>query len=117
MVNLTHWRLLPDQRLVIISFAEPAFDEANPPDKGATRAELLIGGYIITPQGNGSTNVKYVVQSDLKGSIPSAVATFVSRSQPRILLNIRTLLDKAARLAPLDPIIPSFQGASPSSSL
>jgi len=112
MVNLTHWRLLSDQRLVIISFAEPAFDAANPPDKGATRAELIIGGYVITPQGNGSTNVKYVVQSDLKGSIPSAVATFVSRSQPRILLNIRALLDKTARQAPLDPIIPSFHGAS-----
>jgi len=112
MVNLTHWRLLPDQRLVIISFAEPAFDEANPADRGATRAELIIGGYVITPQGNGSTNVKYVVQSDLKGSIPSAVATFVSRSQPRILLNIRALLDKTAKRAPLDPIVPSFHGAS-----
>jgi len=110
LVNLTHWRLLPDGRVVIISFSEKAFDADNPPDAGSVRADLLIGGYVLTPQGNGSTAVCYVVQSDLKGTIPTAVATFVARGQPRIVLNIRAALDKAARSQVLNPIVPGFSG-------
>lgn len=113
MVNLTHWRLLPDNRIVIISFAEKAFDDANPLDAGACRAELLIGGYILTPRSN-ATDVKYVVQSDLKGAIPAAVAAFVSRSQPRIILNIRTILEKAAKTTTLSKGVPTFLGRSKS---
>ena len=104
--------MLPDQRIIIISFAEHAFDDANPLDNGAGRAELLIGGYVLTPVGNGSTKVKYVVQSDLKGSIPSSVSSFVARGQPRIVLNIRTTLDKASRNTVLNPLVPSFSGTS-----
>ena len=110
MVNLTHWRLLPDNRIIIISVGEKAFDEANPCDPGTVRAELLIGGYVLTPVGNGCTKVQYVVQSDLKGNIPTVVSSFVSRGQPKVILSIRAALQKAARSTVLNPLIPTFAG-------
>jgi len=112
MVNLTHWRLLPDNRIIIISVGEKAFDEANPCDPGTVRAELLIGGYVLTPVGNGCTKVQYVVQSDLKGNIPTVVSSFVSRGQPKVILSIRSALQKAARSTVLNPLIPTFAGES-----
>ena len=63
MCNLSHWRILADKkRVVCLSFAEVA-DDLCPPysDDGIVRAELGIGGYVLTPTENG-TFVQYVVQ-------------------------------------------------------
>ena len=93
--------------------------------EGTVRAELLLGGYVLTPlspsepdiphtpSGGGGirasfsmgsthsnsisehterTLVQYLVQSDLKGTIPPTVAKFVSKSQVSLFIYLFTLI-------------------------
>jgi hypothetical protein len=89
-LNITHWRLLGDNRIVIISFRDrhTKFAEID----GVVRGDLILGGYVLTPSPQG-TLVQYLVQSDLKGTIPSSVVTFVSYTQPMIVANLRKILE------------------------
>lgn len=90
-LNITHWRLLGDNRIVIVSFRDrhTKFPETD----GVVRGDLILGGYVLTPSPQG-TLVQYLVQSDLKGTIPSSVVNFVSSTQPMIVLNLRIILEK-----------------------
>jgi len=102
MVNITHWRMLPDGRVVIVSFADAGHDDICPVEAGSVRAELVLGGYVLTPCPSGildsrTTKVTYVVSSDLKGSIPQAISQLVSRSQPTIVTNILSILENDAK--------------------
>ena len=93
MINFTHWRLLPDGKLVIATFnceeLHESGPDAHPPPRGAVRANLLMGGYVLDPNvANGTTTVTYVVSSDLRGRIPDSVSNHVARNQPLIVLAI-----------------------------
>jgi len=103
---MVHWRLLADGRLVISSFSEKN-DELCPVVESNIRAELIVGGYVLTPTDKG-TLIQYVVQSDLKGTIPTTVVNFVSQSQPLVVASIRRTLDKDSKKAGARPP-PQFQ--------
>jgi len=89
MCNMNHWRRLPDGRVVIVSFA--ATDPMCPEVTGCVRAECILGGYVFE-QVPGGTLVRYLVQTDLKGSIPTSVASFVAEEQPLVIDVIRKVL-------------------------
>ena len=93
--NLAHWRLLGDGTIIFVSFSEP-FDDVCPLVDGHVRGELIIGGYILKPTDTG-TQCQYLVQSDLKGSIPSSIVNMVSSKQPMVLMNINDALVKEKR--------------------
>jgi hypothetical protein len=59
-VNLVHWRLLNDGRVVIVAFSEK-YDELCPVEQGIVRAELILAGYLLTPTSKG-TNISFIVQ-------------------------------------------------------
>lgn len=59
MVNIAHWRLLNDGRVVVIAIAEK-FDE-RPAVEGHVRAETVLGGFVFTPQSDG-TKISYLVE-------------------------------------------------------
>jgi hypothetical protein len=99
----------------MLSFSEPSFDHLCPPgiyssisiitfsflsaaESGTVRAELILGGYVITPTSSSETLVTYVVQSDLKGSLPTSVVNLVSGTQPLIVFAIKkTLTEEFAK--------------------
>jgi hypothetical protein len=60
MVNIAHWRLLNDGRVVIVAFSEK-FDDIKPPCDGHVRAEAILGGFLFTPCAEG-TKIQYLVE-------------------------------------------------------
>lgn len=89
--NISHWRYLVDGRLVALSLSDK-HDDLCPVQDGIVRGNLVFGGYVMKPTPLG-TQLTYVVQSDLKGSIPQYVLNFVASNQPMIVANIRKLLE------------------------
>jgi hypothetical protein len=59
-VNIAHWRLLNDGRVVIVAFSEK-FDDIKPPADGHVRADTLLGGFLLTPVPEG-TQILYLVE-------------------------------------------------------
>lgn len=90
-VNITHWRLLNDNRIIIFGFSEK-FDDLKPPVDGHIRADMITAGYVLTPV-SGGTKVQYLVKTDLKGTLPVSVVNFASNNQPSILVTIRKIMD------------------------
>lgn len=92
--NLVHWRLLPDGTVVIISFSEK-YEDLCPLEDGIMRGELILSGYVLkqTPKG---TECHYVIQTDLKGTIPSSAINLMSSIQPMNLANIKTYLESTS---------------------
>ena len=71
----------PDGRIILATSSHTHDD--CPPHKKYVRAELTIGGWILTPSEDepGKTYAQYVSQSDLKGKIPKTVVNSVSEKQ------------------------------------
>ena len=71
-VTLSHWRVLPDGRLVVF-----ATDTTHPdvaPSKGAVRGKLVVSGVSLTPRPDGkSCACVFLIRTDLSGSLPSVV--------------------------------------------
>ena len=103
MINFTHWRIVSGGKVVIVTYNAEDYHAADqleslPPPKGAVRANLVLGGYVLAPDlKSGTTKVTYLVSSDLRGSIPSRVGNLVARGQPLIVAAI------AKHLNSLDP--------------
>jgi hypothetical protein len=87
-VTISHWRLLPDGKIILITFSE---DE--PEIEGVIRAELKIGALVITPTSYGCF-LQYIIDCDLKGSIPDLVSNYIVNLQPLNIANIRNILEK-----------------------
>ena len=103
MLVLNHWRLLLSGKVVITSFSLGLIDldeesRLMPKDEtgNIVRADLIIGGYVLTPLHDG-TLCQYVVQSDLKGNLPSWITSQVAKEQPRNVGNIKSYLDEKAK--------------------
>lgn len=92
MVNLNHWRVLADGRIIIVSFNCEDYETECKVHPDHVRADLNIGGYILTPQ-KASTLITYIVSTDLRGYIPTSVSNFVLKSQPSLLLNLQKYLN------------------------
>jgi hypothetical protein len=89
--NLVHWRLLPDGTIVIVSFSEK-FEELCPLEDGILRGELILSGYVLRQTAKG-TQCQYVIQVDLKSTLPAPVINLIASIQPMNLANIRTFLE------------------------
>ncbi len=90
MVNIAHWRLLNDGRVVVVAFSEK-FDDIKPPCDGHVRAEALLGGFLFTPVAEG-TKIQYLVETDLKGSLPASVVNLAANSQPLLLATLKKIM-------------------------
>jgi hypothetical protein len=91
IVCLYHWRLLNDSRVVCLSFSEK-FDDLCGPEEGSVRAELILGGYVLTPLNSNETLVQYVVQIDMKVNMASGMLNLVSNNAPLNVFNIKKKL-------------------------
>lgn len=91
-VNFANWRLLTNGSVMILSFSDPLYSEMRPAKEGIVRGEMLIAGFLLTPQPEG-TKLGYVLHLDLKGSIPNTVVGLAASSQAMLLANIKKVLD------------------------
>ena len=92
--NLVHWRLLPDGKVVVAVIGDESFDEKWPPQRGDVRGVCLLGGYVIQSRGANRTEVDYILQADLNGSLPASICDIVATQQPMLLANARTIIEK-----------------------
>ncbi|PRP86706.1 hypothetical protein PROFUN_02855 [Planoprotostelium fungivorum] len=77
--------------IVIASFSIDY--DTCPPKKGLQRAELLIGGYLLTPVTNG-TEVIYVQFADLKGNLPTKLVNQANQKLPLCIDGVRKWMTK-----------------------
>ena len=91
-INFVHWRLLEDGRIVIAAFSDKKYSDQFPPEEGTVRAEMILGGYLLT-RVNNKTRVDMVLQSDLHGNIPRRISNMVATQQPMVLANIQSILE------------------------
>ena len=63
-------------RQILIAKSTPIKDV--PETKEAVRAELIVGGWILTPTGDSQTKAIFITQSDPKGSIPGPIKTYAA---------------------------------------
>lgn len=96
--NLSHWCLLKNGTFVTVAFSEN-FDDLCPPTSGVVRGELIIGGYVLIPRESG-TQIHYVVQSNLRGTIPSSITNLVASGQPMLLAKIKQMLESRSSKRP-----------------
>eukprot|EP00003_Mantamonas_plastica_P021580 TRINITY_DN3517_c0_g3_i3.p1 TRINITY_DN3517_c0_g3~~TRINITY_DN3517_c0_g3_i3.p1 ORF type:complete len:174 (+),score=21.98 TRINITY_DN3517_c0_g3_i3:262-783(+) len=54
---------------------------------GVVRAETIISGYVIRPDGDNGTKVTVIAQNDIKGMIPKAIVNMFAASQPLTWFN------------------------------
>jgi hypothetical protein len=89
-ILVVHWRVLPDtQQVIICGFSHPFPDLCPPQPKTHVRADILLGGNVLTPSSsptndnNGGGGIKFqrVVTMDLKGTIPSRILQLVMKNQ------------------------------------
>lgn len=59
-----------------------------PVQEGVVRGEVYAGGYIIEKLGEKQTQITYISDTDLKGSIPGMVKNILSAKQGEITSNI-----------------------------
>lgn len=85
---------LPDGR-VVISSRSTTHDDC-PPHKKYVRANLKIGGWILTPNKDqpGTTFAQYISQSDLKGNIPKKIVNSVCEKQGLNVSKIENAMKK-----------------------
>jgi hypothetical protein len=84
----------PDGRIIIaVSSAE---HKDCPPVKKYVRAELIIGGWILTPDSDdeNKTFAQYISQSDLKGNIPKKIVNSVSEKQGLLVHKVNDAMKK-----------------------
>jgi hypothetical protein len=65
-----------------------------PASKGVVRGEVFVGGYIIEKIDENTTQITYVSDADLKGSIPGMVKNTLSAKQGEIASKIGPSMEK-----------------------
>lgn len=90
--NGTHWRLLRSGKFMNFAFHEEN-DLEFPEQPGVVRAKVFFGGYVMQHV-VGGTHMMFLLQVDIGGSVPLAIANFVGQSKPLTLAAIRKVLDE-----------------------
>lgn len=85
--NIVTFRVLKEGSIVVA--AKSIEHSLCPPSSKYIRAKVIIGGFIFKPIDSQVSEVKYIVQTDLQGSLPALVTNKVSKSQPLIVNAIR----------------------------
>jgi hypothetical protein len=95
-VNINHWRREASGK---VFFVGGAVESAEMPKRsGLVRGELVIGGWLMEAvDGGKATKLTYVVQLDLKGSIPTWISGEIMKRQPMQIDKIRNFLNEKVK--------------------
>jgi hypothetical protein len=114
--NGTHWRFLKNGKFMNFAFHEENESEF-PQQPGVVRAKVFFGGYVMCHV-VGGTHMTFLLQVDIGGSVPLAIANFVGQSKPLTLATLRRVLDdqygvSAAATGTTKKPRPDFSSPSP----
>ncbi|KAJ4457866.1 putative START domain [Paratrimastix pyriformis] len=84
---------LPDGKIAVITKSTERPD--CPPVSGYVRADMLIGGFVVAPEGTASCRVTVCAGTDPHGWMPGFVAKLVGAKQPMVVARLRDYLMKA----------------------
>lgn len=90
LCNITHWRLLADNTVVLVAFSEK-FEDLCPLEEGVVRAELIVQGYVLSASKSG-TRIQFVSQTDVR-DMPDEVLAMIGKKQPMNLALVKRVLD------------------------
>lgn len=93
-VNITHWRVLKDGRIVVLA----SFDESNefvkPQEPQIVRARAVMAGFVLTPNEDYSgVKAVYITKADIKAGIPASLQTKMFIKQAFVIDGLRKALD------------------------
>ena len=89
----------------MVTFGIPPAGPDSTPTKDYVRGELIFGGWIFRPAAGGKgTNVTYLVQTDLKGTLPKAVVNSVATQQAFLVAAVRNELDSQSPTLDTTPL-------------
>ena len=92
MVNIVHWRVTEQGYLVVLACSKEL--DAVPERRGIVRAEVAIGGWVMRPlPRNAGVDCSYMVETDLKGTLPSSIKAMVAENQPLLVAAVRKEMD------------------------
>lgn len=93
--NLTHWRVLADGTIIIVAQAIEDQELCPLKEPKVVRGEVHISCTKIVPNEryDGAT-VTFMVKTDLKGNIPSRIASKAAAEQPFVIQRIGEVLKK-----------------------
>ncbi|DAZ97875.1 TPA: hypothetical protein N0F65_003302 [Lagenidium giganteum] len=101
-VNLVHWRVLENGTIIIVAKSVEDLELCPLKEPKIVRGDVHIAGWKIVPNAAyDGAEVSFLVKSDLKGSIPSRVASKAAADQPYQIQTISNLLKKSKDLAKL----------------
>jgi hypothetical protein len=93
--NLTHWRVLPDGTIMIVAQAIEDLDLCPLKEPKVVRGEVHISCTKIVPNAAyDGAEVTFMVKTDLKGNIPSRIASKAAAEQPFVIQRIGEVLKK-----------------------
>lgn len=88
---LSHQRVLDDGSLVYVAQSLPDHPKC-PRMSSVVRGMLFVGGWHITPLPGNRSNVTYVTNASLGGSVPSWLINKISQSQPMQVAGIAKMM-------------------------
>jgi len=91
---VVHWRLIPQTKQVVICGFSHPMDHLCPPQDTHVRADILLGGNVLTPSKDGGVLFQRVVTMDLKGTIPSTILQVVMKNQANFPMALADALTK-----------------------
>lgn len=104
--NGTHWRLLKNGKF--LNFAFSVENAEFPEQPGVVRANLYFGAYVMKHV-VGGTQMTFLLQVDIGGSVPLAIANFVGQSKPLTIATLKKVLDQITKGKPR----PDLSSAAP----
>ena len=78
----------------VLCLATCACPYEYPASKGVVRGEVFVGGYVIEKIDENTTQITYVSDADLKGSIPGLIKNTLSAKQGEIASKIGPSMEK-----------------------
>lgn len=92
MYNIVHWRVLDEGKVVLIAYSDK---DPYPEEDGCIRGDLIIAGWVIKPlEDSSSSQVSFLLQMDLKGSLTHRVKNVVAERQPMVIATLRKYLEE-----------------------
>lgn len=97
--TLTHWRVLNDGTIVIVAQSVEDLALAPLKEPKVVRGEVHLACWKIEPNSNyDGALVSYMIKTDLKGNIPSRIASKAAAEQPYLISKITEILKKSRTL-------------------
>lgn len=93
-VNLTHWRVLEDNSILVVAAAIERDDLVPRREPKVVRGEVIMAGFLLVPSADySSVTATYITKADVKSGIPQAMQTKLFLKQAFLIAGLRRALE------------------------